>query len=171
LKKNLGKQTRLLGNISASTKTVGANPTPPVSEHARAPRPAFFLEASISSREPTCKPYQTRQAAAHERSVRNRKRENPPTKDPAAREAKTPTGSTCERGGAAAAALRSPPTLDSGGFLKESAGSAAGFRGASCSGGRDDGGVRGEEEGTGAGGRRPLRLLPFRPRRQEPQIG
>ena len=61
--------------------------------------------------------------------MRNRKRENPPTKDPAAREAKTPTGSTCERGGAAAAALRSPPTLDSGGFLKESAGSAAGFRG------------------------------------------
>ena len=94
-------------------------------------------------------------------------------KDLAAREAKTPTGSTALASAAGQPRPHSggPPALDSGGFLKESAGSAAGFRGASCSGGRDDGGVRGEEERTGAGGRRPLRLLPLRPRRQEPQIG
>ena len=48
-------------------KTVGANPTPPVCEHARGRR--VFLEASSSANQPTnlC---QTRQAAAHERSVR-----------------------------------------------------------------------------------------------------
>ena len=85
-------------------KTVGASPTPPVCEHARGRR--VFLEASSSASQPTnlC---QTRQAAAHERSVRNRKRENPPQGSRGAR-SENPHGqhSTCERGGAAAAALR-----------------------------------------------------------------
>ena len=52
MKKNLGKQTRLLGNISASTKTVGANPTPPVSEHARAPPRFFWKHPSPAASQP-----------------------------------------------------------------------------------------------------------------------
>ena len=75
-------------------------------------------------------------------------------------------------GTAEAASLRSSSPERGSVGISESAEFVAGFRGAGPSRfGRDDGGVRGEEEGAGAGGGQPLRLLPLRPRCQEPQIG
>ena len=110
-----------------------------------------------------------------ERANSEARKPSPPKEDPSrGARSRPPTGRPREprRGQRKQPALARPERGSVG--ISESAEFVAGFGGAGAGPsrfGREDGGVRGEEEGAGASGGWPLRLLPLRPRCQEPQIG